>query len=196
MPKITRGDFTALHLAGIGGSYEPQRQHDFEITFSLEGIVAQASEPLSLAITSAFLPSESMEEIELPFLNERVFIAGKYSVESGTLSIKDMINAPSSSIMNEWFERVHHRQSGRTGFASDYKCEAVITMAGPGRTNGEPNLIRKWRVTGLWPQSVNWGTLDYSANDIVSIEATMRYDKCFVENNYLPVGGSGQTGLA
>ncbi len=42
---------------------------------------------------------------------------------------------------------------------------------GSGQTN------ETWTMNGTWPSALNWQELDYTSTDLMTCEATMRYDR-------------------
>jgi len=164
-------NFTAGHLASMAGAYEPQRQMDFEVELELGGN-PDFSEAITLSVDVGFLPNESNEEIELHYLNDKVWVAGKYSVDAGTLTCKDIINAPTAEAIAYWRSLVYNHENGKIGLAKDYKKQGSILLY-----SSEGSATRTWNIEGAWPQAVNWGTLDYSSSEKNQIELTIRYDR-------------------
>lgn len=160
-------------LAQYKGGYEPQRQHTWLITiFGLPG-----ARNLELALRMGFLPSESNEEIEIPYMNSRVYVAGKYMVDAGSITFNDYVDINIMGIIAAWRKQVYDPETGGIGYAKDYKKQAEIILYGPSL-----KIERTWVLKGLWPQQINFGTIDYSSSDTVQIECTMRYDKAIFQN--------------
>jgi hypothetical protein len=136
------------------------------------GQLASGAETLELSVRSAFLPSESNEEIEIPYMNGRVYIAGKYMFETGTVTFNDNLDKGTANIVKAWRKLVSDPETGSVGLAANYKKKAEVVMYAP-----DFSIKRWWELYGLWPQAANFGALDYSASDVVQIEVTFRYDK-------------------
>jgi len=154
-------------IAQEKGAYEPQRQHTWVIRVAgFEGF-----KTLELALRTGFLPSISNEEIEIPYMNSRVYVAGKHMVEAGTIAFNDYVDKNTAGILAEWRKLVYDEETGAIGLAANYKKEGIITLYGP---NFETK--REWKIRGMWPQNIVYGTLDYGASDVVQIETTFRYD--------------------
>jgi len=152
-------------------AYEPARQFDFDIKiYDIAG-----SKDVTLSVESGFLPNVTNEEIELPFFNSRIWVAGKASYETGTLTVRDFIDQQVASNIWNWYQRVYNSVSGYLGRQTEYKKKADITTYKVGLTEGAI-AASKWKISGVWPTAVNFGTLDYTANDIVKIELTLRYE--------------------
>jgi hypothetical protein len=71
----------------------------------------------------------------------------------------------------EWV-RIHHESAtGRDGYASMYKKDITLRGLSP---LGE--VIEEWQIKGAYLSEVNFGSLDWSAEDVVMIDATLNYD--------------------
>jgi len=180
-----------VELATRLQSYEPVRQFDFEIDIALPG-GSPGGESIKISVESAFLPNVTNEEIELPYWNSRIWVAGKASYETGTLTLRDFVDAGTAATIWNWYQKVYDAGSfggasgGTIGRQSDYKATADVIAYSVGHDGGDE--AGHWFLAGVWPTAVNFGTLDYTANDIVKIEVTLRYEH--VEWK----GGAGGTG--
>lgn len=166
---------SAKHLApGPGGKHEPQRLYDWQLQLTVPG-----AGDIIWTVESAFLPTESNEVIELPYGNEVQFVAGKARVEPGNISIRDMCDVDMQKHVSEWRKKVHDFETGATGWATDYKTNGYLVLLDPTGSRKQ----RKWKITGLWPQSVNFSEagLEYGNNDIVRIGVSIVFDRCKYE---------------
>lgn len=155
-------------IAQEKGAFEPQRQHTWLITFfDLPG-----ADVLELSLRTGFLPNISNEEIEIPYMNARVYVAGKYMVDSGTLSINDYVDKNTAKIINDWQQLIYNPFTGAMGYARNYKKRGNIILLSP-----DFAVERIWELVGCWPQAINYGTIDYSSSDVVMLDMTLKYDK-------------------
>lgn len=155
-------------LAQMNGAFEPQRQYQW--TLSIVGL--EGSDVIEMALRTAALPSTSSDEIELPFMNSRVYVAGKRSYENGSIALNDFVDKNTAAIIHKWDLRVFDPETGGQGYAKDYKKSGLLVLYDPPLKDS-----RIWELRGIWPQAINYGSLDYSASDGVQIELTLRYDK-------------------
>ena len=119
-------------------------------------------------------PNLTFEELELNFLNEKVYISGKPTWETITVT---MIDVKENDPLHQWFLDVYDYNKGLDGTAEmgdpaeEYKKTGTLTMF-----DGHGATLEKWTLRQMWPQSINWGDLDYSSSETQDIEVTMRYD--------------------
>lgn len=155
-------------LAQQEGSYEPQRA--FTWVISIYGL--QGSRALELSLRTGFLPTDGSEEIEIPYMSCRIYVAGKKTLDSGTLTFVDYVDRNISGIIAAWRKMVFDPETGAVGYASKYKKTANVTLYSP-----DFSVERVWLIKGLWPQNVVYGQIDYATSDVVNVECTMRYDR-------------------
>jgi hypothetical protein len=147
-------------------TFEPQRVYNFSL--SINGL-----EDTVMALESMSLPTKMVSEIELNFVNERRYVAGRASFESIPVIVKDAISGETAREINNWHESVYNPENGQIGLASEYKRDAQIIMFGP-----DGSAQRTWALRGCFPTAVNFGSLDYNSDDVVRIDMQLRYDKC------------------
>lgn len=158
----------------LQGNYEPQRQNNwyFEVDPPSQGD-NDTKRVIELALDTGFLPVEQSDEIEVHFVNERVYIAGKPMYDAGSLVLKDYVDQAVMKAIADWRKTVYDPDTGKVGLAKDYKVGATIVLFAPDGT-----YARKWELSGCWPQQVTYGgTLDMSSSEINKIEITLRFDR-------------------
>lgn len=116
-------------LALVEG-WEPQRKYSFVLELPFLSS-AQDQEMLTLAVKSCFLPQGSNEEIELPFMNSKIYFAGKYEEAEGTVTFVDFCNQQVADVLLSWRYSVFNPMTGQAGLARDYKKDAYIKLYGP-----------------------------------------------------------------
>lgn len=163
----------ASHLAGAG--WELQRTNNFEI--SIEGI-GETERLLTLSVVSGALPSESNEVMEVQYGNSRIKVAGNYSIDSGSLTIRDFIQKDVEKLIEDWRATVYNKDTDGVGFAADYKKQARIIQFAPDGTHE-----RTWKIEGVWPSAVRYGNLDNTSSGLKQIEITLEYDKARIVRN-------------
>lgn len=139
---------------------------------ALGGGGAGGGSAIELALDSSALPTQMVEEIELNYLNERRYVAGRAAYESIPLVVKDMVDVGVATACKTWYEQVHDSSTHKIGLARDYKKVADLILISP-----EGSIERTWRLHGCWPTAINYGNLDMNSNDIVRIEMNLRFDR-------------------
>lgn len=147
--------------------YEPKRVNRFILRF-----------PSSLGInewyvTSAARPKNKINAVEIPFLNTSTYVAGRFTWEEITVKFKDPIGPSASQALMEWFRLHAESVTGRMGYAAGYKKDIELEMLDPTGV-----VVEKWVLQGTFLTSLNFGELDYSRDELSTIDATLRMDRC------------------
>lgn len=147
-------------------TWEPKRQHQF--------ILLDSGIPAYLIKTSA-KPSLTNGEITLDHINVKRYVKGKTAWNSIAIQIYDAIIPSAAQSVMQWVRLHHESVSGRDGYSTQYKKDLKLRQLSP---IGE--VIEEWTLYGCYLQEANFGSLDWGAEDVVMIDATLRYDWAFL----------------
>jgi hypothetical protein len=147
--------------------YEPKRKNRFILRF-----------PSSLGInewyvTSTSRPSAKIIATEIPFLNTSTYVAGRFTWEEIKVTFKDPIGPSASQALMEWFRLHAESVTGRMGYAAGYKKNVELEMLDPTGV-----VVEKWILEGCFLTNLNFGDLNYSQDDLATIDASLRMDRC------------------
>jgi hypothetical protein len=137
-------------------------------------------------------PNLTIEETEINFLNSKMYIPGKASWETITVTLYDLSGSDTSAgvtALYSWLattfnftqKGVPYSQSslpgqrgggGTSGNGGGYSATAFLDLY-----DGCGNNLENWQLDRVWPQAVNFGELDYSSSEEVTIELTLRYSE-------------------
>jgi hypothetical protein len=149
--------------------YEPKKQNRFILRF-----------PSSLGINEWFVitasrPKIAIGEVEIPFLNTSTWVAGRFTWDAIDVTFKDPIGPSAAQALMEWVRLHAESVTGRMGYAAGYKKDIELEMLDPTGV-----VVEKWILQGSMLTNVDFGSLDYSAEDIAEITATIRMDRCIL----------------
>lgn len=187
----------AQHLASnsFGGAlgsvlFEPQRAYNFSVEIDLGkklldlgaanfggtnfgniGVPSVEQAAIELTLDSAFLPRISFDEVKVRDVNKEVYLAGYPSTESGKLVCRDTIGLPIMNTIHSWLKSVYDFDTDQPGVPDIYKKTAHILLLGP---FGAPERI--WELKGVWPKSIDFGSLSMEGSEIVRMTLDLRYD--------------------
>lgn len=152
----------------------------FRWTFEIEYC---CGEPNGRKVPASFVkmgnrPQIDFEEIEINYLNGKMFIPGKGTWQPLSVTYYDVAGLTSGSATTEllsWIASIYD--------FTDPDCLPMNSSLGSyaGRAklmlyDGCGNPLESWLLNNVWPQSVNWGDLDMGSSDECTIELTLRYD--------------------
>jgi hypothetical protein len=151
----------------LPNKFEPKRQ--FRWVMAIEGIDA-------FIIKTATRPNISIEEVEIPYINHKRYIAGKSTFETLSVTLHDPIAPSGAQQVMEWIRTHFESVSGRAGYADFYKRDIQLKMLDPVGT-----VVELWDVRGAFLTAADFGSLDYSASDPSEISLTIRYDNAVLQ---------------
>lgn len=149
--------------------FEPKRANRFILRF-----------PSTLGInewyvTSTSRPSAKINSVEIPFLNTSTYVAGRFTWEELRVTFKDPIGPSASQALMEWFRLHAESVTGRMGYAASYKKDVELELLDPSGV-----VVEKWILQGCFLTSLNFKDLDYSRDEIATIDASLRMDRCIL----------------
>jgi hypothetical protein len=166
---------------GIGrlGGDDVIHKRKFRWTFAVERNVIGGGTrrvPASFVKVAA-RPNIEIEEVEINFLNAKTYIPGKGTWQSISITYFD-VSVLGGGAGNEelwsWLASVYNFTDnvglGQSSIRRCYGGTGIITLY-----DGCGNDLEQWRLFDCWPQAVNFGELDYSQSEEVTIDVTLRY---------------------
>lgn len=151
----------------IPNRFEPKRKHRWVLM--IEGIDAYI-------VKTAARPTFTTEDVEIPFINSRRYIAGNTKFEPMNVTLHDPIAPSGAQQIMEWIRLHYESVSGRSGYADFYKRDIQLKLLDPVGT-----IVELWDIRGAFITSANFGDLNYGANDVQDISLTIRYDNCVLQ---------------
>jgi hypothetical protein len=129
-------------------------------------------------------PNISIEETEINFLHGKMWIPGKATWETISVTFYDIAVKGADTGSNgiyTWLATVYDftdntclNQSSRRGTedsaSKGYAGKVALTMF-----DGCGTELERWTLGHCWPQAINFGELDYSSSEEATIEVTLRY---------------------
>lgn len=122
-------------------------------------------------LSQASRPSIKQGETEIQFLNTSTWVVGRYTWDSIQITMRDPIGPSASQAVMEWVRLHSESATGRQGYAVGYKRNVEIEMLDP---NGV--TVSKWILVNTMLTDVSFGDLDYSSDDLSTIQCTLRFD--------------------
>lgn len=125
-------------------------------------------------VRTAARPQMTIEDTEINFLNERIWIPGKPTLEPINVTYYDVATDDNIELWN-WLASIYDFTSNcrfMNSRRSDYSGTGVLTLL-----DGCGNKLEQWVYGDMWPTSINFGDLAYDNNEVCDIELTLRYSK-------------------
>ena len=123
-------------------------------------------------------PNLTFKEIEVQHLNETIYFPSKPEWKPITLTLYDI--KKNNNPVFEWIKQVYNP---RDGFwqppilpGKDYfkrTCRLKLY-------DGCGEVVETWVYENAWPQTIEFGELDMSQSEVVTIDITLRYDRAYI----------------
>lgn len=153
----------------MGAQYQNGFQfHDIKqqnrFIFKVDGIASWHARAVNL-------PQIEQNPVTVDTINSDYKQKGKSRWQDISLTLYDPIQSPASKEVHAWLLK-HHISSTDTDFLmAGYKKEVTLQYILP---MGSP--FETWKLHGAFVASSNWGDLDVSSDDLVTIDVTLSYD--------------------
>lgn len=149
--------------------FEPLRQNRFIVRFPDELGIHE------WYVSSAKRPSWKTNTTEVQMLNTSTFVAGRFNWDPITVTFRDPIGPSASQALMGWLRQHAESVTGRMGYAAGYKKDIELEMLDPTGV-----VVQKWILEGTFLSSADFGSLDYSQDDIATITCELRMDRCIM----------------
>lgn len=148
-------------------NFEPKRKNRWVLM--VEGIDAYI-------VKTAAQPTYETEEVEIPFINSRRYVAGLTKFGTMQITLHDPIAPAGSQQIMEWVRLHFESVSGRSGYADFYKRDIQLKLLDP-----LGSVVSLWDVKGAFITSANFGELTYEDGGLTEIQLTLRYDNAVLQ---------------
>lgn len=171
-----------LGLLGSAGNIFKRK---FRWTMEFQGVCGFSGRKIAPSfVKAANRPSLTIEETEINFLNGKMWIPGKGTPDTTTVTYYDVASIQGGEVVSQlftWLATVYNftddkglSQSSKISgpqAQGGYTCDkGVLTML-----DGCGEEIDRFEYLQCWPTQINFGELDYSSNDECTIDLTIRY---------------------
>ena len=151
----------------LPNKFEPKRNYRWVL--AIEGIDA-------FLIADAARPTIKIGEKKIDFINSYRNIAGKLTFSDMSVKLHDPIAPSGAQQVMEWIRTHYESVSGRAGYADFYKRDIQLKMLDPIGT-----VVELWDVKGAFLTSADFGSLQYSGEEIMMITLNIKFDNCVLQ---------------
>ncbi len=149
---------------------EPKLKNRFVLEFPTElGIE-------SYLVQTSKKPSIKIDKIEIPYMNTKSYVAGKYYFEEMEITFIELIGPSTSQKIMEWVRLHAEPATGKMGYAVGYKKNLVLKALDPVGVE-----VEKWTLVGCQITSASFDEYSYEANELLKCSISIQPDRCFLE---------------
>ena len=162
-------------LDGIQQNELFDRAFDWEPKYTNRFIMYIGDIPTYI-IKAAARPSLTNGEVILDHINVERKLKGKTRWQDVSITLYDPIVPSGAQSVMEWVRLHHESLTGRDGYSTQYKKDIRFNSLSP---TGE--IIEEWLLKGAFIADSNFGQMDWSTEESVQIELTLKYDYAVLE---------------
>jgi len=162
-------------LDGIQQNELFDRAFDWEPKYTNRFIMYIGDIPTYI-IKAAARPSLTNGEVILDHINVERKLKGKTRWQDVSITLYDPIVPSGAQAVMEWVRLHHESLTGRDGYSTQYKKDIRFNSLSP---TGE--IIEEWLLKGAFIADSNFGQMDWSTEESVQIELTLKYDYAVLE---------------
>lgn len=148
----------------------------FRYEFRVEGFIGYKTEVLFPL--KGGRPNLNFKEIEAPHIYENIYYHGKPEWKPLQWTLYEHCPIDNHPIF-EWIKRAYNPEYGNFWPAEDNQFKQTGRLE---ILDGCGNTIEKWKFDNMWPQTANFGEVDYGNSEVITCDVTFRYDRAYLIN--------------
>ena len=118
-----------------------------------------------------------MEPVTIDIYNSKIYYAGKPTWETITVTLRDDSLGNVAKLVGEQLQKqFDFAQQASAISGIDYKFITRCEITDGGNGSDAPAVLETWELYGCFLSQVNYGELNYSSSDPVTIALTLRFD--------------------
>ena len=173
----------------------PKLKYRFRVT--LLGFGVAGSTELTKQVQDVTRPKVSFEEMTLDVYNSKVKLAGRYTLENITLTLRDDASGQVQKLVGQQIQKQYdfaEQASARSGI--NYKFTTKIEVLDGGNGNLVNATLETFELVGCFVQNVDYGDANYSTNEHMTVALTISYDNLLQFNGVAASGNVEGIGAA
>jgi hypothetical protein len=172
------------------GLLMPKLKYRFRVIFENLGVSTPRTE-LTKQVMDFTRPNLSFQEMEIPIYNSRIYLAGKHEWQPVTCNLRDDAGGQVAKLVGEQLQKqMDFVEMASAASGIDYKFITRCEILDGGNGASTPTVLETWELYGCYLASVDYGNLDYSASEPVTMALSLRFDNAI----QTPIGdGIGAT---
>ena len=173
----------------------PKLKYLFRVT--LLGFGVAGSTELTKQVQDVTRPKVSFEEMTLDVYNSKVKLAGRYTLENITLTLRDDASGQVQKLVGQQIQKQYdfaEQASARSGI--NYKFTTKIEVLDGGNGGLVNATLETFELVGCFVQNVDYGDANYSTNEHMTVALTIAYDNLLQFNGIAASGNVEGIGAA
>jgi hypothetical protein len=174
------------------GLLMPKLKYRFRVEFQNFGVSTPRTE-LTKQVMDFVRPTVTFEEMAIPIYNSTIKLAGKYSWNDVTCTLRDDAGGAVSKLVGEQLQKqLDFAEQASASSGIDYKFVTQFQVLDGGNGTNEPQVLETWELYGCFLKEVNYGDMNYGTSEPATIAVTITFDNAVQTNTAGTNVGVGQ----
>ena len=172
--------------ASAQGMLMPKLKYRFRVMFENFGVSTPTTE-LTKQVQDAARPNVQFENQKIMVYNSTINYAGRPTWQSMTVKLRDDVTGSVSKLVGEQMQKqfdFFEQSSAASG--GDYKFLMRIEMLDGGNGANAPTVLETWECYGCYVSQVNYNSLGYGDQTMLTIDLTIQPDNCIQTSGGAP----------
>jgi|TARA_R110000803_G_scaffold55676_2_gene112670 hypothetical protein len=158
------------------GLLMPKLQYRFRVSLENFGVSTPTTE-LTKQVVDITRPNLSFETTTVDVYNSKVYLAGKHTWETVTLTLREDVSNNVQKLVGEQLQKqFDFFEMSAAASGADYKFVTRIEILDGGNGANTPNTLETFELYGCYIESANYNQLSYSTSEPVTVTLALRYD--------------------
>ena len=158
------------------GLLMPKLQYRFRVSLENFGVSTPTTE-LTKQVVDITRPNLSFETTTIDVYNSKVYLAGKHTWESVTLTLREDVSNNVQKLVGEQLQKqFDFFEQSAAASGSDYKFVTRIEITDGANGANVVNVLETFELYGCYVESANYNQLAYGTSDPVTVTLSLRYD--------------------
>jgi|9_EtaG_2_1085328.scaffolds.fasta_scaffold05166_2 hypothetical protein len=158
---------------------EPKRNFRFQVQFTGLSADGDTTSDILWWAKTVTTPAFDVSEVEHNYLDNKFYFPGRVSWNEVSLTLVDPISVDAVSQTNKLLEAQGYKVPANEGMVETMsKNKGTVALGNVLITifGAEGNIVEQWLLNNPFIKSAKFGDLDYSSDDLRTVEITVRYD--------------------
>ena len=158
------------------GLLMPKLQYRFRVSLENFGVSTPTTE-LTKQVVDITRPNLSFETTTIDVYNSKVYLAGKHTWETVTLTLREDVSNNVQKLVGEQLQKqFDFFEQSAAASGSDYKFVTRIEITDGGNGANAVGVLETFELYGCYIESANYNQLAYGTSEPVTVTLALRYD--------------------
>ena len=158
------------------GLLMPKLQYRFRVSLENFGVSTPTTE-LTKQVVDITRPNLSFETTTIDVYNSKVYLAGKHTWETVTLTLREDVSNNVQKLVGEQLQKqFDFFEQSAAASGSDYKFVTRIEITDGANGANAVGVLETFELYGCYIESANYNQLAYGTSEPVTVTLSLRYD--------------------